>query len=107
MPIVVFFVYVNYGNDLTYTKQFTVLSLFVVLVLPIQQVSGFVTQLNYAKVGLDRLQEFFEQEEFKGYINLDESTNKLLVNEENKDGSIIVFKNAHFGWLLEEDKKRL
>lgn len=105
MPIVVFFVYISYGNDLKPSNAFTVLSLFFVIIIPVQQITGFVTQLKYAEAGLDRLQSFFELEEVEPYVNSNNETNKHV--DGTIDDCVIVFKKASFGWLRQQDKDEL
>ena len=97
LPITVFYTYVQWGNALTYSKQFTSLSLFFLILAPIQALSGIAQTVSYAKVSLDRVTRFLQEDEVITYINTDPK------NDLSKDSvHSVVFSNANLAWELPE-----
>lgn len=79
------------GKDLSAPVAFTALSLFNVLRVPLDQLADMITNVLQAKVSVDRVEEFLNEEETEKY-------HQLKHDECDSDAPLIGFKGASFTW---------
>ncbi|KAI1767485.1 P-loop containing nucleoside triphosphate hydrolase protein [Hypoxylon sp. FL1150] len=95
-------VLITFFSFLVYTKiehkplypsvAFTAISLFMLLRVPLDQLGDMIAHVQEAKVSVDRVEEFLNEEETEKYEQL--GTNNVDENGE----SVIGFRNATFIW---------
>ena len=79
-------------KDLIPSVAFTALSLFSILRIPLDQLADMIAHVQEAKVSVDRVEEFLNEDETEKYT-------QLLHEFDSKDGDpIIGFENATFTW---------
>jgi ABC-type multidrug transport system fused ATPase/permease subunit len=88
-PVIIFYAYSVLGNNLTYAKAFTSLSLFYMLTGPISQLPGFFQHYFNATVACERILKVLNSEDREDYVT----------TIENETFAIVV-ENASFGWVL-------
>jgi len=95
-PVIIFYAYSVLGNNLTYAKAFTSLSLFYILTGPISQLPGFFQHYFNAKVACERILKVLNSEDREDYVT----------TIENETFAITV-ENASFGWVLKEKAENI
>ncbi|KAB8349556.1 hypothetical protein FH972_023580 [Carpinus fangiana] len=76
---------------------FTALSLFQILRIPLDQLADMIAHVQEAKVSVDRIQEFLNEEDTQKYTQLKRDNDDVL------DELIIGFEDGHFTWASKAD----
>ena len=103
-PIIVFFTYVQLGNELTATVAFTTIALFNVMQLPFAFLPMGLQQFSQSLVSCDRMVKFFESEELEEYVDRGKSTADEEGKPESEAETAIVIENASFFWVKETEE---
>ena len=89
-PILIFYTFTRLGNELTYSKAFTTITLFYLLIGPIMAVPGLLNSFGYFSASAKRIANVLIAEEVEKYI----SNEKIDDND-----TVISINNASFDWL--------
>ncbi|KAJ1329797.1 ATP-binding cassette subfamily C (CFTR/MRP) member 1 [Microdochium nivale] len=94
--LITFFSFLVYtkieGKPLYPSVAFTSISLFLLLRVPLDQLGDMIAHVQEAKVSIDRVEEFFNEDETDKYIQLGED------NVDENGNKVIGFRNATFIW---------
>ena len=88
-PILIFYTFTQLGNELTYSKAFTTITLFYLLIGPIMAVPGLLNSFGYFSASAKRISNVLTAAEVEKYIS----------NDKMDDDTVICIKDANFDWL--------
>lgn len=98
LPIIIFFTYVQLGNQLDASTAFTTIALFNLLQMPFALLPMGLVSFSQSQVSMRRLNAFFESDELSDYVDKTPPVQSSL----NKDGSeseaIVTLTGATLGW---------
>ncbi|KXJ93430.1 ABC transporter type 1, transmembrane domain-containing protein [Microdochium bolleyi] len=94
--LITFFSFLVYtkieGKALYPSVAFTAISLFLLLRVPLDQLGDMIAHVQEAKVSIDRVEEFLNEDETEKYIQLGED------NVDENGNKVIGFRDATFIW---------
>ncbi|KAI6146199.1 P-loop containing nucleoside triphosphate hydrolase protein [Pisolithus tinctorius] len=96
-----FFAYVYQGNKLTPSIAFTTIALIGMLRQPLNVFPNFIMQIFEARVSLERVEAFLNEEEISDYAS---SPVALSPDPETYDGALVI-QGGRFKWNKVGDKK--
>ena len=93
MPIIVFYVYIRQGNNITYIQTFTTLMVFEKVLSALKELPQTLNSIVEALESLKRIRAFLTSSSLQQYVE----TRPSPEGDEN-ERDIIVIKGAHLGW---------
>ena len=93
MPIIVFYVYIRQGNNITYIQTFTTLMVFEKVLSALKELPQTLNSIVEALESLKRIRAFLTSSDLQQYVE----TRPSPEGDEN-ERDIIVIKGAHLGW---------
>lgn len=96
LPIIIFFTYVQLGNQLDAATAFTTIALFNLLQMPFALLPMGLVSYSQSQVSMRRLKAFFESDELADYVDKTPLAQSSLRDGESE--AIVTLTDATLGW---------
>lgn len=95
LPILIFYTYVQLGNQLDASTAFTTIALFNMLQMPFAFLPMGLVSFAQSQVAIRRMRAFFEEDEIGDYVDRS-PTGSLL---DDGQAAVVSLSNASLGWV--------